>query len=288
MKLALGTVQFGQEYGIANKDGKVSENQALSMINLASLSGIDTIDTAIAYGDSERCLGVIGVSDKKIITKLQSIPLKVLNTQDWIFNQVRDSLNRLNINSIYGLLLHDPDQLCSKKGEIIYKSLKKLQSEKIVEKIGISVYEPHQVIDAVKDYEIDIIQLPFNILDQRFRTSGLMHDLFSRGIEVHVRSIFLQGLLLMPYEQIPKKFLPWNNLFMDWHNWLKENSITPLEACISFGNSTKEIEKIVVGADNTNQLKQIIKATSISKIKNFPEISTDDMNLINPAKWVNL
>ncbi len=288
MKLALGTVQFGQEYGISNVSGKVPFNEAKLMMELISDYKIDTIDTAINYGDSERCLGLIGVSDKNIITKLPKIPEKEENIENWVFKSVENSIKRLNINYLHGLLLHDPNQLLLPKGKILYNSLEKLKKQNFVKKIGISVYQPNQAKSAIQNYDIDIVQLPCNVFDQRFSSQGVIRELYNRGIEVHVRSVFLQGLLLMPYDDIPEKFMPWNNLIACWHKWLQNNSLTPLQGCLAFVNSIDGINKIVVGAENTNQLRQIINDLNINNISEFPDISSEDENLINPGKWPNL
>tara|TARA_B100002019_G_scaffold267364_1_gene258392 strand:+ start:10875 stop:11741 length:867 start_codon:yes stop_codon:yes gene_type:complete len=288
LKLALGTVQFGQEYGISNVSGKVPFNEAKLMMELISDYKIDTIDTAINYGDSERCLGLIGVSDKNIITKLPKIPEKEENIENWVFKSVENSIKRLNINYLHGLLLHDPNQLLLPKGKILYNSLEKLKKQNFVKKIGISVYQPNQAKSAIQNYDIDIVQLPCNVFDQRFSSQGVIRELYNRGIEVHVRSVFLQGLLLMPYDDIPEKFMPWNNLIACWHKWLQNNSLTPLQGCLAFVNSIDGINKIVVGAENTNQLRQIINDLNINNISEFPDISSEDENLINPGKWPNL
>lgn len=285
MKLALGTVQFGQEYGISNVSGKIPFNEAKSMIELASDYKIDTIDTAINYGDSERCLGLIGVANKNIITKLPTIPEKEKDIESWIFERVENSIKRLNINSLHGLLLHDPNQLFLPKGKILYNSLEKLKEQNIVKKIGISIYQPNQAKNAIQNYNIDIVQLPCNVFDQRFNSQGVIKELYNIGIEVHVRSVFLQGLLLMPYNEIPQKFMPWNNLITCWHKWLQNNSLTPLQGCLAYVNSIDEIKKIVVGAENTNQLRQIINDLNIDNVAEFPNISSEDENLINPGKW---
>ncbi len=288
MKLALGTVQFGQEYGISNVSGKVPFNEAKLMMELISDYKIDTIDTAINYGDSERCLGLIGVSDKNIITKLPKIPEKEENIENWVFKSVENSIKRLNINYLHGLLLHDTNQLFLPKGKILYNSLEKLKKQNFVKKIGISVYQPNQAKSAIQNYDIDIVQLPCNVFDQRFSSQGVIRELYNRGIEVHVRSVFLQGLLLMPYDDIPEKFMPWNNLIACWHKWLQNNSLSPLQGCLAFVNSIDGINKIVVGAENTNQLRQIINDLNINNISEFPDISSEDENLINPGKWPNL
>ena len=102
-RLTIGTVQFGLDYGVANKSGQVSRKDAKSIISLARLSGIDALDTAISYGESETCLGAIGLGGFKVITKLPPIPGNITDVATWVYDQMEESLYRLNLTSVYGL-----------------------------------------------------------------------------------------------------------------------------------------------------------------------------------------
>lgn len=142
MKLALGTVQFGLEYGVANVVGRPDFHNAASVINLARKLGMDTLDTAIAYGDSESLLGRVGVQDWRVVSKLPAIPENCPNISSWVRQQIQDSLSRLGVSSIYGLLLHCPSQLLEKTGSALFDAVSKLKADGLVSKIGISVYGP--------------------------------------------------------------------------------------------------------------------------------------------------
>ena len=142
MKLALGTAQFGMSYGINNIVGQVSQQAAQQILQYASLVGIHTIDTAISYGSSEQCLGLAVVDAFEVITKLPPIPDSCDNVEDWVLREVEGSLNRLGIVSLYGLMLHRPDQLYGQMGERVLASLMRLKEAGLVKKIGVSVYDP--------------------------------------------------------------------------------------------------------------------------------------------------
>ena len=204
-RLALGTVQFGLRYGIANTEGRVSENDAKSIIERARAAGMDTLDTAIAYGDSEERLGRIGVERWKVITKLPPFPAHQTSVSAWVDETVSASLRRLGITRLYGLLLHSPLQLLTNIGDELFRVLTGLKEKGLTQKIGISVYNPEQIESVLQKYGVDLVQAPFNVVDRRPQTSGSLAKLKGQGIEVHTRSAFLQGLLAMPPNQRPPR-----------------------------------------------------------------------------------
>ena len=286
--LALGTVQFGMTYGVANTEGQVSQEEVKKILQFARKSGVDTIDTAIAYGDSEKYLGLAGVSNFKLITKLPSIPESVTNIEEWISKQVEVSLFRLGVENVYGLMLHQPDQLLGPKGKRIIQSLINLQKRSVVHKIGISVYSHKELQKLFELHDFEIVQCPFNLVDRGLVTSGWLSKLKMSGVEVHSRSSFLQGLLLMSRDLIPDKFQEWDALWAKWHDWLDDQSKLPLEACMSYVLSFSEIDRVIVGVESKQQLEQIVGVTLSSRISSFPHIYSENTNLINPANWNRL
>lgn len=287
-KLAIGTVQFGMSYGIANQQGQVSRSAAREMLNLAKEHNVDKLDTAIAYGESEACLGEIGTQDFKLITKLPAIPDGCTNIDIWIKEQMQASLERLCVTKVHALMLHRPNQLLGSGGEMIYRALQSLKSSGVVSKIGISVYSPHELQWITDKFKIDIVQAPFNLIDRRLNNSGWLKKLKDMGVEIHTRSAFLQGLLLMPKDAVPAKFSQWNDLLQNWQNWLAINNLSAVQACLAYPFSFPEIDRVVVGVDSIKQLKQIIDAAASTMSLEFPDIESSEENLINPANWSNL
>lgn len=284
-RLALGTAQFGLKYGIANNSGQVKHSEAGSMLKLASSYGIDLLDTAISYGDSESCLGNVGTDCFKVVTKLPGIPNNCKEIKSWLHGQIEMSLQRLRLNSIYGLLLHQPDQLHGKNSTELIKVLKELKDDGVIKKVGISIYSPDELDLLIPKFSLDIVQAPFNIVDRRLYNSGWMHRLKNENIEVHTRSSFLQGLLLMNQSDIPNKFLYWKNLWSKWHDWLLENKVSAVQACLAFVLAFSEIDKVLVGADNTSQLRELVELEKKLQIFDFPDIHCNDKDLINPSNW---
>ena len=135
-------------------------------------------------------------------------------------------------------------------------------------------------------FQIDIIQVPFNVFDRRMLTTGWLQRLNDAGIEIHARSIFLQGLLLLPTNQVPHNFNKWNKLISFWHEWLQENKTTALETCLHYPLSLPQIDRVIVGVDNNTQLKQIFEAFNPrNRPFIFPDIFCDDELLLNPSNW---
>lgn len=285
MKLALGTVQFGLPYGISNQSGQVSLESAKSIIALAKSSGIDTLDTAIGYGESESYLGHIDVGTFKVVTKLSSIPYDVSDVGSWVHNQMHASLERLNVTSVYGVLLHSSKQLLDPKGKDLYQALVQLKSEGFIQKIGVSIYTPSELDSIVNVWPIDLLQAPFSLIDQRIKTSGWLKKMHDSGIEIHTRSAFLQGLLLMPTTAIPEKFKHWQPLLNTWQDWLHDNNITATQACLGFVQAHQQIARVVVGVESMQQLQQLIQSSKEPVNTIWPNICCSDEHLINPSNW---
>ena len=285
MKIALGTVQFGIPYGVANSNGQVEKLEIKDILDYAKSFGIDTIDTAIAYGTSEQCLGDAGVNDYHLVTKLPEIPDDYRNLKTWVQNHVESSLSTLGVETLSGLLLHRSSQLLDTDKKDLWSILLQLKSDGIVKKIGFSIYTPDELDKLWNSFKPDLVQAPYNILDRRLETSGWLERMHKENVEVHVRSIFLQGLLLMNKSNRPEKFNKWLALWNHWDDWLKESNVTPVQAAVSFSLSDNRVSKVIVGVDSLDQLKEIISAAN-NNIDRFPEnLNIGDTRLLNPSEW---
>jgi aryl-alcohol dehydrogenase-like predicted oxidoreductase len=284
-RLALGTVQFGLPYGVANQDGQVSPQEAEKILNCGFAAGLDTLDTAIAYGNSEQRLGEIGVARWRIVSKLPPIPDRCADVLSWARESVSDSLSRLGVDRLYGLLLHSPRQLLDVQGPTLYAALQHLKMDGVVEKIGISIYAPQELDELLHRYRIDLVQAPFNVLDRRLIVTGWLDMLRQANIEVHARSVFLQGLLLMDRNNRPLQFDRWAALWAKWDEWLVQTRLTPLQACLRFALSFPQISKVIVGVESLHQLEEILSA-SVGPPPEIPDgLSCSDNDLVNPARW---
>lgn len=285
MKIALGTVQFGLDYGVSNTKGQPSLEKISDILDKASANGIETLDTAAAYGDSEKILGAIGVGKFAVVSKIPPSHSNIQITQSYIRKHLKQSLEDLRLDRLYGYLFHRPLELLSEDGEALYKELMDLKCQGLISKIGVSIYGPEDLEQLAPYFDFDLVQAPMNIIDRRMLDSGWLAELSKNDVEIHIRSAFLQGLLLMPTDERPDYFKPWSEIFDNFESWLQENNYSALEATIGFLNGIDEIDKIVVGVDSMTQLSEII-SISQSKIYKIPDsFKCDAINLINPALW---
>lgn len=286
-RLGLGTVQFGLDYGISNGSGQVPASELDAILETGLSLGLDLLDTAIAYGDSESRLGRAGVSNWNIVTKLPELD----ESRDWtardVVQLVEGSLKRLGQNRLAGLLLHRPEQVEGRLGPIIREGLHLCRKNGLVERLGVSLYDPDDCVRFLSSGGFDMVQVPMNILDRRLEQTGLLDRLRDEGVTVHVRSVFLQGLLLMDKGRRPARFDRWRQVWDLWHNWLETSGLTPLQACIRHALGISGIEHVIVGVTTAAELQNIIAATS-GRLPDLPDFGMIDPILINPARWSEL
>ena len=286
-KIALGTVQFGIDYGINSMNGQVKPTEVEDILNYAYCQNINLLDTAPAYGNSEQVLGVANVQNFKVVTKTRHFDNAEIGNHEieLMKKDFTRSLSDLRQDSVYGVLVHNADDLLKPGSEKLFKQIDDLKQAEKIKKIGVSVYDHKQLNTILENFDIDLVQLPFNILDRRMIDSGMLAKLREKDIEVHARSVFLQGLLLMSEQNRPDKFKRWRVLWKIWHEWLNDNQITALEATIRHAISMPEISKVLVGVDTTDQLKEIVTASS-GVLPNIPdEMFANDIDLLNPSNW---
>lgn len=283
-KIILGTAQFGMDYGINNKKGKVPQTETFEILNNAVKFGIDTVDTAHSYGESERILGsfIRCYPDKlKVVSKLPECGHGEVKT---IF---MDSLNKLNLSKIYGYLIHGFRNY--KKDKKIWQELKKLKIDRKVEKIGFSLYFPTEFEAILQDgLEIDMLQVPFSIFDQRFKP--YFSELKKRKIEIYVRSVFLQGLVFKKPEELDEQFLGIKDKLKQLHLISKETGIPLCGLCLGFAVADDDIDKIVIGVDSTQHFNEIMQTSDfLSKLDNIiprlSDLEVNDEQIILPFNW---
>jgi aryl-alcohol dehydrogenase-like predicted oxidoreductase len=288
-RLGLGAAQFGLDYGIANKSGQVSLDEARDILTLARSAGLDTIDTAMSYGRSEDVLGAIGVESWQVYTKLPELPEAVLDDRarirPWVAQQVNNSLTRLRLRRVAGLMLHRPSQLGHRNGAALYEAVCAERDFGRTGRIGVSVYGPHELDAVPEGMTWDIVQAPVNVLDMGMITSGWLDRLAANDCALHARSVFLQGLLLLPAAQKQAQFAEWEQLWQAWDRFVADLGITRVEACIRHVMNLDGVERVVVGVTSVSEFTEIINVSK-GKASALPKsLITQDERLLNPSRW---
>lgn len=250
MKLGLGTVQFGLPYGIANTRGQVAPDEVRTILRAAHARGVRVLDTAIAYGTSEAALGAaLREEPERTFRVVSKIP-KGARARD-IPELVRASLARLSIARAHGYLLHDVDTYREEPETLT--ALRKLQQQGLIDRVGFSVYTPSEVESLLHDgVRFDIVQLPYNVFDRRFEP--LLARIKRQGVEVHARSVFLQGLFFLDPATLPLFFAPVRDALLTLRA-LAASASLPLAALpLSFALSQPLIDVVVVGVDGLADL----------------------------------
>lgn len=293
-RLGLGTVQWGMQYGVTNKVGKSPAREVRSILRAAQAAGVLLLDTAWAYGDSQDVIGQTAPKSAGFQVVTKTCPLKGLDAASAdiassVESAFRDSLAKLRRESVYGLLVHHADDLLGVHGAALWRVLKKLKTAGSVQKIGCSLYQPEQFFALQQRYALDLIQVPFNIYDQRYVLSGMADMAKSKGIEVHARSAFLQGILLCP-----PSHLPIQNARLDLQHialWKKYEitGMMPVQAALGFCLACPHIDRVLVGCAELSQLERAIAVAgemgSIHDFEQFATLAMTDESVINPSSW---
>ncbi|HWS68410.1 MAG TPA: aldo/keto reductase [Steroidobacteraceae bacterium] len=284
-RLALGTVQFGLNYGVSNQSGQVVQSEVGAILNRAAAAGIDTLDTAIAYGESEACLGRAGVTGWRVITKLPPLPQEIDAVPRWVDAQIEGSLGRLGIAQLETVLLHCTGDLLGPHAEALLRTLNGAKAAGLTRSLGVSIYDPAELDNLWPLWRPEVVQAPCNVLDRRLIRSGWLDRLNRDGVRVHVRSVFLQGLLLMPAQRRPESFAPWRVLLDRWSEWCMEHEVSPLRGALAFLGAVRGVDLLVIGVDSVAQLEEVLSHSSAAKPLPPDDLFSEDKNLIEPSRW---
>jgi aryl-alcohol dehydrogenase-like predicted oxidoreductase len=286
-KFGLGTVQWGLPYGMTNQHGITPPETVTELLNEARQYGVEVLDTASLYGKSEIVLGENSLEGFRVVTKTPSFATTYIsdieaNHLNQTFHQ---SLDLLSNKKIYGLLVHDVENLFLPGGDKLLAVMRQLKEKGVVEKIGVSVYDSMQVDAVLKIFKPDLIQLPLSVLDQRMLTTGHLDLLKNKGVEIHVRSVFLQGLLLMSLSNVPAFFEPIRPLLVRWHAAAREQGLTVNQAAIAFVKNIPHVDTVLIGLDNLAQFRTCFDDFSIDINFNAAGLACNNPVFVNPSLW---
>ena len=279
-KLVLGTVQFGLNYGINNSSGQVPEDEVYRILSLAKEHNIHTLDTSSAYGNSEEVLGKTigrGDFDFKIVSKYPQ-------GKDPVSSVFFRSLKALRQSHLYAYLVHHFDFYRSNPD--VWEQMMTLKANGSVDKIGFSIYTTDQLQYLLdRNVLFDIIQFPYNIFDRQF--DPYLSELKRRGVEIHTRSVFLQGLFFRDVERLTPQLQPLGKYLQCMDRYCKEHAISKEMCALSFVLQNPYIDGVLIGVDNVRQLQQNIQAAQC--VADFKELAGQliikEKELLNPSNW---
>ncbi len=300
-KITLGTAQLGSYYGIANVYGKPDYNSSIKILNFAWKNGINSFDTSPSYGNSEEIIGSfiktktrVDINNLAIISKLPMVKLEKKPTFNTIYNFIKDyiaqSLINLKIKKIPIYLLHHASDIYLKDG-IVIECLTQLRNEGLIDRIGISIYDPEEVETSLTFKEISVIQIPINIFDQRLIKTGLLEKLKKKEYIIFARSIYLQGLFFIPPEKLPKNLKNAEKPLLKIKNLSNEYNIEIAKLAFLFIRNLPEISSLVIGVENLEQIKENINFLREKPLSGelferiYEEFSDLSEKIINPSLW---
>jgi aryl-alcohol dehydrogenase-like predicted oxidoreductase len=291
LNLGLGTAQFGAHYGISNLAGSPTQAEINAIMETAEGCGIVVVDTAPAYGSSEAKIGnALRANHRfRIVTKTPALETKEVGRHELecLRASLEQSLKHLHQDQIYGLLVHRVDDLFLPGGTQLIEAMQEMVAAKRLQHIGVSVYNAQQIDQVLELFTPSLIQVPLNVFDQRLVHSGHLRHLKAKGIEIHARSVFLQGLLLMEPERLPDYFLPIQERFRAYRNLLASKHLCPIEGALSFPSQIPEVDVVLIGVNRPAELREIVdgaRSAHGSRL-DMSALAVDDEAMINPSLW---
>jgi len=292
-RLVLGTAQFGMRYGIANKIGQPDFLSVQSIVAEVWESGVREFDTAQAYGESERVLGKVlsslGIArEAKVISKLH--PAIDHQNSNALNLALQQTLARLGLPNLYGLMLHTEDLLDIWETGL-KDTLDKFIEQGLVERIGVSVYSPQKAARALRTNGISLVQLPSNLLDRRFEKAGVFHEAKSFGKEIYVRSVFLQGLLLMSDSDLPASMRFATTVAERLINFADDTGFSLKQLALGYVRSAYPEQKVLLGCETLEQVRENLEIWSketprdiVDRVRR--EFQDIPEKILNPSLWV--
>ena len=295
MKLCLGTVQFGMDYGVQG-GSRPSVKEAVAMLDFAVQNGVDAIDTAAAYGTAEEVVGeflsrrTVPRDTIQVITKFGTGIFDGAAAAGYpqrLKDAAETSLKRLRTDYLDAFICHVPS---AAGDEAVASAMAALKETGLVRHVGFSVYETTEAMSCLDADEVDFIQAPFSVFDQRMKSSGALAKAAAKGVDVHTRSAFVQGLMLMPPASIPSHLAATKPYVEELESLCRERGITRRFLALAYVRAQPEISHLVFGVDNRAQLNEIIDdfnrtipAEIVTDIAaRFASVSAD---IFMPNKW---
>jgi len=289
LPLTIGTANFGMPYGIVSGSGQIPADEVDGIMWICAEQGLDSFDTAIGYGDADQVLGQAalrcGIGSIRVTTKIP--PLAPGSSLEDLPDLLLASKERLGIGRFDTVLLHRASDLTEGRADQVFDALAVLREKDITAKIGISAYAEDPIEAITERFDLDVIQIPFSIADQRLRRNGLLEGLKQRGLEVQARSVLLQGVLAADPASLPAYFCQVGPQLAALEKLAREAGLTKLGACLSFVLGEPSIDSVVIGVNSKDQLIELIAAAKSSPMLpgQTEACAWPDPQMLHPGNW---
>jgi aryl-alcohol dehydrogenase-like predicted oxidoreductase len=290
-RLGLGTVQFGEAYGVSNRAGCPTEREVAAIVAHAVAAGVGYIDTAPAYGDAEILIGrhLERVNTVRIVTKIPALKDETIEARHrkYILETLATSLEHLKAGAVHGLLVHQPHDLAKPGWQHLVEAMAEAKALGWTSRIGASVYNAEQLALVESRFRPELVQLPLNVLDRRPIVLGTLARLNASGVEIHARSVFLQGLLLMEAAELPEFFAPVRHSIADVREKWSQRGLSALTGCLTFASRQPEVDAVIVGVNRLKEFEQIEAAVTSSIAEDVDiDIGQEiDPEYLDPSRW---
>jgi aryl-alcohol dehydrogenase-like predicted oxidoreductase len=290
-RIGLGTAQFGFDYGISNRNGRPSESEVAAILARAVEAGVGYLDTAASYADAEGLIGrhLPSHHSLRVATKLPQVKAETIDRKqvELVRKALAHSLERLRMARVHAVLIHSVRDLVKPGWQALVEALRRTKDQGLASRIGVSIYNDSDLDLVWSRLKPDLVQFPLNVLDHRLVESGRLSELKASGIELHARSVFLQGLLLMPVATLPSFFEPVRAVLANLHERWAVAKLSPLSACLHSVLANPQIDAAIVGVNRLHEFDEIVAAVSgmRSEARSSEPIGAIDPLFLDPRRW---
>ncbi len=290
-KIVLGTAQFSGDYGITRKKNRISKKEVHKILKTLLSKRLNHLDTSYDYKNSFKKIQSFNFRNWQVTTKLNPARLDFSSEKNLylsIEKQTYKIKKMLSVKIIKNLLIRNSNIFLTKKGRLLFNALKKAKKNKLIKNFGYSIYDYNSLKKIITNYRPDLIQCPYNIIDRRIEDPKIINFLKKRRIKIQVRSIFLQGILLRTKNKLPKFFDKWKKVFLNFEKICEINKLSPLSICLNYVNNNKNIDEILIGVQNEQELKEIFNLKLKRDLSlNKKLLIFKSLNLVDPRRWKN-
>lgn len=284
-QLILGTAQFGAGYGITNNKRRIDDQSVIEIVDTALARGISLFDTATDYGDSQDRLGALAeqTTTASFITKFSLAETGEPPTAESLYEE---SMRRLRVEKLAGLLFHKVADLSDERSLLAFDVVRRARDAGIIDRVGVSIYDKSDLNRVLTVFpDLDILQIPGSIVDRRLLDDEDVHALSARGVEIHVRSVFLQGLLLADPSAFDERFVALSPVVASLRSHALETGVELLELLLSFVRDYPIVDAVLVGATSVAEIGAIADAWGAPSGPLFDMAPALPLEVIDPRRW---